>query len=173
MYQKIVLCGKDKSKDFLECLHLCPMHVDFAQQSIRSLYLGGALHTSTLINILSLCKGLICLALFIGTDTFINNASLLWGALDALAPKSLIFGMAIDLTTSIRTSNVCKNLIHFEFVNKSVLKKPITDLETLDALMHLCLVLVPYSCNPVSIICLVGNACLQVLVFYMEYWINE
>jgi hypothetical protein len=169
MYQKIVLCGEDESKDFLECLRLRPMHIDFAQQSIRSLYLGGALHASTLINILSLCKGLTCLALFVGTDTFINDASSLWGALDALALKSLTFGTAIDLTTSIRTSNVFKNLTHLEIVDKSVLKKPIADLETLDALTHLCLVLAPYSCNPVSVIRLVGNARLRVLAFRVEY----
>ncbi|KAG1837850.1 hypothetical protein DFJ58DRAFT_734140 [Suillus subalutaceus] len=173
VYKKIVLDGEDETREFLECLRLRPMHIGFAQNSITSLYLRGALNESTLIQILSLCNGLTCLVLFVRTDAFMNDASSLRRALDALQLKSLTLAMAIDFTNSINTFDVFKNLTHLEIVDRLVLKKPHAGLEALHSLTHICLVLAPPSCNPVTVMRLIGNARLRVLAFRVEHSHHE
>jgi hypothetical protein len=98
VYKKIVLYREEETRNFLDCLRLCPMHVDFAQKCIKSLYLGGALNVSTVMDILSLCNGITALALFVHTDAFIHNATSLYEALDALPLTSLTLSMATDFT---------------------------------------------------------------------------
>lgn len=43
MYKKIILFGQMNVRQFLECVYQCPMHIEFAQQSVTSLFLVGSL----------------------------------------------------------------------------------------------------------------------------------
>ncbi|KAG1830496.1 hypothetical protein DFJ58DRAFT_736953 [Suillus subalutaceus] len=165
MYKKIVLDDEHTVKKFLDCLRLRPMHVQFAQQHIRSLFLVGSIQKSTLIKLLSLCNRVTCLGLALSTTEFATDGSPLWLALDALPLKSLVLDMEIDSTSSTSTINVFKNLTHLDICNDRMLDKPNAGLEALSALTHLCTVLILGKSDPVAVIRLIGNARLQILAF--------
>jgi len=167
-YQKIVLHGNDETHEFLECLRQRPMHTDFAGKYISSLYLGGTPDELMLIDILSLYSDIRCLALLVPMDASTMSQLSLWHALNRLKLKTFTVGMAIDYI-SISTCDVFKNLTHLDIMDRSLLKKSNTGLDSLHTLTHICLVLAPHKCNPHAIVPLICNAHLQVLAFRVEH----
>lgn len=168
MYKNIVLCGETEVKRFLECLHLRPMHVEFAQQYIKSLFLVGSVLKSTVIDILSICDHVTCLALVLSTDEFALDVSSLWRALDALPLKSLLFAVKIDLASSLSTSPPAfQHLTHLDVNDDFILNQPNSGLEGLATLTHLCAVLKTRA-DPVAVMRLINNTRLQLLAFRVE-----
>ncbi|KAG2028720.1 hypothetical protein BDR03DRAFT_882826, partial [Suillus americanus] len=168
MYKNIVLCGETEVKRFLECLHLRPMHIEFAQQYIKSLFLVGSVPKSTVIDILSICNHVTCLALVLSTDEFALDVSSLWCALDALPLKSLLFAVKIDLASSLSTSPPAfTHLTHLDVNDDFILNQPNSGLEGLATLTHLCAVLKTRA-DPVAVMRLINNTRLQLLAFRVD-----
>ncbi|KAG2353794.1 hypothetical protein BDR07DRAFT_1308184 [Suillus spraguei] len=168
LYQKIVLYDEDDTEDFLKCLRLRLMHNEFAKTTTTSLYLEGPLDESTVIELLSLCSGVTCLALSDDTEAFAEDTLLLWRALDALPLMSLTLNMVIDFKPSIGTFNVLKNLTHLDIMDKRILRKNHKGLYGLDSLTHICLPLSVRTSDPAAVMGLISNARLRVLAFRVE-----
>ncbi|KAG2129694.1 uncharacterized protein EDB93DRAFT_1256170 [Suillus bovinus] len=168
MYKNIALSSEDEIKDFLACLRLRPMHIQFAKTAINSLYLDGVVDASTVLDILSLCTRVEHLALLIHIYPAMDDRSSLWLTLNLLPLKSLVLYMGIHFINCITTSHVLKNLTHVDLIDRGVLRKPDTGLEALHSLTHICLVLQMSSSHPAAIARLVRNARLCVLAFHVE-----
>jgi hypothetical protein len=169
MYEKVVLDGDIDARTFLRCLSLREMHVEFAQTRITSLFLIGDLEPSTLFDLLTICKGVTCLALALETDEFVTDGSALWSALDDLPLRSLMLAVTITFTDAITTSpNAFTRITHLDIHDGSLLGKDHKCFDTLTALTHLCAVLDTYNSEPLVIKRFVSNVRLQVLALRAE-----
>jgi hypothetical protein len=93
MYKLTFTAGKTESSDFLLCLHLRSIDMDFAQSSIKSTCLFGAVDKSTLIEIFSLCIGFRSISLAIYNDTFNEDGMSLLRVWHVLLLKALVSAM--------------------------------------------------------------------------------
>jgi hypothetical protein len=168
MYKKIILFGDKNVRRFLQCVYQRPMHVQFAQQSVTSLFLVGSLQKSTLMEIISLCNRVTRLVIVSSTDEFKHDGSSLWHALEALPLQSLVIAVDIEFKSSISTSHMFKNLTHLDINDHRLLTKPHPEVVSLPALTHFCAVLRLFTTDPIALVSLIANARLRVVAFRVE-----
>ncbi|KAG1836060.1 hypothetical protein C8R48DRAFT_783019 [Suillus tomentosus] len=134
MYQQIALFDEDNIQQFLACLRLRPMHVEFAQTAITSLYIDGMVNASTVLDILSLCSGVKYLALMVDIYPDIEDHSPIWRALDHLPLASLALYGGVHFINSISTFRRLKHITHLDLIDSGVVMKSNTGLHSLDNL---------------------------------------
>lgn len=137
LYSSIILHGKNRAKQFLSCMHLRPIPMEFTQRSIKFICIFGSVDESTLINLLGLCKHIRYLSLAVNTEAFIEDPLCLLHALDALPLKSLSIVMDVNCITAIQQCNVFHDFTHLDINNELLITEPYTGLEDFQSLTHI------------------------------------
>ncbi|KAG2081946.1 uncharacterized protein F5147DRAFT_783482 [Suillus discolor] len=168
VYRKIVLHGEEDARLFLECLYRRPMPVSFALQSVKALSLSGSIQSSTVIEIISICRSVTSLRLILTTNEYANNGSVLWRALDGLPLQALVLTIRMQFPSFLSEYHTFRNLSHLELNGNHFLAEPQEELEFFESLTHICVVLNPHIADPQAVILLISNAQLQLLAFRVE-----
>ncbi|KAG2057308.1 hypothetical protein BDR06DRAFT_1037559 [Suillus hirtellus] len=165
MYQKINLSEDYKMNDFMACLQLCLMPVQFANTAINSLWLDGHVDALTMLEILSICSGVKHLALMVRISPTPDELLAIWLALDRMPLRSLCLYMGMKFLKSIdKFSGLC-HITHLDLVDGEVLTKANMCLDALYTLTHISVMLSVHHSEPVAILRLVTNARLCVIGF--------
>ncbi|KAG1859404.1 hypothetical protein C8R48DRAFT_673948 [Suillus tomentosus] len=115
LYEKVLLLGDEIAQEFLECLRRRKMPEEFAEKSIKAICLSGDVEFNTVMEILSLCKGIKNLALIPDSEDFQKDVSTVLQILDALPLKVLSLQIGVHLTdTLISHASYLSTITHLE-----------------------------------------------------------
>ncbi|KAG1895710.1 uncharacterized protein F5891DRAFT_1193880 [Suillus fuscotomentosus] len=168
LYQNIIIHGQEDANRFLQCLYWRLMPVEFAHKSVKALFLVGSIEPSTVIEIISLCSGLISLHLTLRNNQFAMDVSSLWRILDVLPLKSLVLTLNMQFEPFLSVAHTFTHLSHFEVNRNHFLGLPREMLDSIQPLTHLCAVLSPHFADPDAVAHLISNARLRLIAFRVE-----
>jgi hypothetical protein len=156
---------------FLSSVRLRPQHHDFAKGAVESICIKGDVRLSTAAEILSLCRGITNLALWVAPSDldFHGGQNPLSRPLEALPLLSLSLSISLVFChssyPSLSALKVFATLTHLEILNCWVLWGSTVGLECLHGLTHLCLHVHTRRTKPALVMPLLSHLHLQVLVF--------
>ncbi|KAG1844920.1 hypothetical protein C8R48DRAFT_780144 [Suillus tomentosus] len=136
LYEKVLLPGDEIAQEFLECLRRRKMPEEFAEKSIKAICLSGDVEFNTVMEILSLCKGIKNLALLPDSEDFQKDVSTVLQSLDALPLKVLSLQIGVHLTdTLISHASYLSTITHLEIDRYSMTRD--IDIQRFPNLTHL------------------------------------
>ncbi|KAG1758933.1 hypothetical protein EV702DRAFT_1053781, partial [Suillus placidus] len=169
LYNKIVLEDEDQASQFLQCYRLRQTHME-PVPSTTAMYLADGIQSTTIIDILALCRGITNLSLVSKDDDEHDDLTPLHHVLDDLPLTVLSLHIGATLTnTSVINFTMFARLTHLEINDTDMLHD--VDMDTFPRLTHLALWPMLYNPTmniPRSLRRLLKHATLQVLLLRVE-----
>ncbi|KAG2045581.1 hypothetical protein BDR06DRAFT_1015505 [Suillus hirtellus] len=122
LYAKVVLFDEEEAALFLQCLRSRQMYEEFATMSVKAMSLSGDVNVATIIEILSLCKGINNLYLRPYRNVIDNDVAPLMTILDTLPLQVLSLQIGVPVMSCL-TSNITAfdRITHLESDDTSML----------------------------------------------------
>ncbi|KAG1790115.1 uncharacterized protein HD556DRAFT_1310898 [Suillus plorans] len=170
LYEKVLLSDEDEASLFVQCLRRRQLCEEFAETVIKAISLSGDINVVTIMDILSLCKGIKNLSLRPQNDFLEDEVAPLLQLLDTLPLKVLSHQIGVPFTSSL-ISNVTlfAKITHLEVDDPNMLRD--VQMSCFPQLTHLSLWGSSYKSGtniPSLVKNILANATLEVIIFRVE-----